>query len=88
MTKTRITTLAKMEEPELRTWTRKIWAIEYPEQVSAWYDQWETRMWAHVAFKKDDTCTIQQAEYFKVRDLSRKITCTILGQPPYQAIKP
>lgn len=85
---TRLTTLAKMNESQLRQWMSKVWAAEYPNQVSAWYDEWEDRMWSHVAFKKDETGTLQQGEYFAVRDLGRKITCTILGQPPYQAVKP
>jgi hypothetical protein len=88
MTKTRLTTLAKMEEPALRAWLRKAWDAEYPNQVSAWYDEWESRMWERVAFKKDDSGTLEREEYLMVRNLSRKITNTILGQPPYQAIRP
>jgi len=88
MPKTRLTTLAKMEEPALRAWLRKAWAVEYPHQVSAWYDEWESRMWARVAFKKDETGTVERAAYLAVRDLARRITNTILGQPPYQAIRP
>ena len=86
--KKRLTTLAKLEESALRKWLRKVWDAEYPNQVSAWYDEWETRMWSHVAFRKDESGTLEREEYLAVRDQSRKITCTILGQPPYQSIRP
>ena len=88
MKMTRLTTLAKMNETDFRAWLRKVWNVEYPNQVSAWYDEWEARMWARVGFKKDNTGTVERDAFFAVRDLSRKITNTALNQAPYQAIKP
>ena len=88
MPKTRLTTLAKMEEPAFRSWLRNAWDAEYPNQVSAWYDEWESRMWSRVAFKKDETGTLEREAYFAVRDRARRITNTIHCQPPYQALQP
>ncbi len=88
MPKTRLSTLCRMNEPKLRAWLRRVWDVEYPHQVSAYYDEWESRLWSHVAFRKDDSGTVEREQYLCVRNLSRRATCTILGAPPFQAIRP
>jgi|DEB3_MinimDraft_2_1074329.scaffolds.fasta_scaffold102159_1 hypothetical protein len=85
--KTKLSTLAKLNENELRKWLRKIWAIECPNTTSEFKDVWENKMWSHVRFKKDPTGLLEAEDYFQVRDAARRITYT-QNQPPYQAINP
>ncbi len=83
--------LAEMEDSELRAWMRKIWDRVYPNQVSAWYDQWETALWENVKWSDAKTEEAGYALKSALDELNarmRRITCTILRQPPYQAIRP
>ena len=88
MSKTRLATLEKMDEGQLRAWLRKAWDAEYPNQVTAYFDEWEARMWSRVAFRKDLTGMVERDAFLAVKESSRRITHTTHRQAPYQACRP
>ena len=82
--------LEGMSDEELRNWIIDVWESVYPDQVSAFYDEWESKLFQFIKISKKDWKQEEEG-WGHIKDLTnrmRRITNTILRQPPYQAIKP